>query len=144
MATPAPPVPPGYDPSTPPSDEEKEAEMPLTMAASVVLDALPRDAAAALEGAVDTTLEKVTVRLQPVGSAPILRQRVFKIAASKKFETVIRSLRKKLSLKESESVFCYVNSVFSPSPEEGVGNLWNCFKVKDELVVCYSVAPAFG
>jgi ubiquitin-like protein ATG12 len=27
-------------------------------------------------------------------------------------------------LKDHESVFCYVNSVFAPGLDEGVGNLW--------------------
>lgn len=27
-------------------------------------------------------------------------------------------------MQETESVFCYVNSVFAPGLDEGVGNLW--------------------
>jgi ubiquitin-like protein ATG12 len=34
-----------------PDDEDADADLPLTMAASVVLTALPRDAKSALEGA---------------------------------------------------------------------------------------------
>lgn len=62
-------------------------------------------------------------------------------------------------------MFCYVNSVFAPGLDEGVGGLWKvctqrtakgrvvrgvmlmgmqCFKTKDELVVAYSTTPAFG
>lgn len=66
----------------------------------------------------------VTVRFHPLPSAPILRNRVFKISASQKFETVVRFLRKKLDCKDSESVCCYVNSVFSPGLDESVGGLW--------------------
>jgi ubiquitin-like protein ATG12 len=47
-------------------------------------------------------------------------------------------------VKEHESVFCYVGSVFAPSLDEGVGNLWSCFKQGEELVVAYALAPAFG
>jgi ubiquitin-like protein ATG12 len=47
-----------------------------------------------------------------------------------------------------EGVFCYVNSVFAPGLDEGVGGLWKCFKTgmgADEcLVVGYSLTPAFG
>ena len=37
-------------------------------------------------------------------------------------------LRKKLGA-ENGAVFCYVNSVFAPGLDEGVGNLWraSCF-----------------
>lgn len=33
-------------------------------------------------------------------------------------------LRRKLTLKDHESLFCYVNSVFAPGLDEGVGNMW--------------------
>lgn len=113
------------------------------MAASVVLTNLPRDASKALETAGNLGIEKskqharllegalqyanfaaVTVRLQPIGSAPHLNQRVFKLSTNQRFETIVRFLRKRLGVKEHESVFCYVGSVFSPALDEGVGNLW--------------------
>lgn len=107
----------------------------------------------------------MTVRFQPLPSAPILKNRVFKISASQKFETVVKFLRKKLDCKETDSVFCYVNSVFAPGLDEGVGGLWRvrsfdllvtralyssrslilqCFKTDDQLIVAYSMTPAFG
>ncbi|KAF2453789.1 ubiquitin-like autophagy protein Apg12-domain-containing protein [Lineolata rhizophorae] len=131
-------------PSSPSSSSSSNADLPLTTAASAVLTALPRDTRAALSSAGELGLPKVTVRLQPVGSAPALRQRVFKVGSGARFETVVRSLRRKLGARDHESVFCYVNSVFAPGLDEGVGNLWRCFKTKDELVVAYSVTPAFG
>lgn len=68
--------------------------------------------------------KSVTVRFKPVGSAPILRTLVFKISASMKFETVVNFLRKKLDCKPTDSVFLYVNSVFAPGLDEGLGNLF--------------------
>ncbi|KAL9087519.1 MAG: hypothetical protein Q9165_006630 [Trypethelium subeluteriae] len=130
--------------ATPIPNDEQAADLPLTMAASVVLTSLPKDAHEALEGAGELDQEKVNIRFQPVGSAPALRQRVFKISASQRFETVVRFLRRKLGTREHESVFLYVNSVFAPGLDEGVGNLWRCFKTKDELVVAYSTTPSFG
>lgn len=104
---------------------------------------------------------EVTVRFQPLPSAPILKNRVFKISASQKFETVVKFLRKKMDCKDTDSVFCYVNNVFAPGLDEGVGGLWRvslsclmcfyiyrlivqCFKTEDQLVVAYSMTPAFG
>jgi len=66
----------------------------------------------------------VPVRFQAVGSAPILSQKVFKVSASQKFETVVNFLRKKLQCKPTDSVFLYVNSIFAPGLDEGVGNLY--------------------
>lgn len=113
----------------------------MNMSASVMLTNLPRDATQALadvetidsgkgegaclfpySGSRLTTL--VTVRFQPLPSAPILKNRVFKVSASQKFETVVKFLRKKLDCKETDSVFCYVNSVFAPGLDEGMGGLW--------------------
>jgi ubiquitin-like protein ATG12 len=75
------------------------------------------------------SLLSVTIRLQPIGSAPHLNQRVFKLSTNQRFETIVRFLRKKLGVKEHESVFCYVGSVFSPALDEGVGNLWTVGKI---------------
>ncbi|RAK95001.1 ubiquitin-like protein ATG12 [Aspergillus ibericus CBS 121593] len=125
-------------------DDKQGADLPMTMSASVVLTSLPRDAHQALADAEAVDTGKVTVRFQPLPSAPILKNRVFKISASQKFETVVKFLRKKLDCKESDSVFCYVNSVFAPGLDEGVGGLWRCFKTDEQLIVAYSMTPAFG
>lgn len=102
--------------------------MPLTMSASVILSALPKDASTALQGAGDLAQAKVTIRLQAVGSAPDLKQKVFKISSTQHFSTVINFLRKRLGVQQGQGVFCYVNSVFAPSGDEIVGNLWRvCF-----------------
>ncbi|PGH14986.1 ubiquitin-like protein ATG12 [Helicocarpus griseus UAMH5409] len=125
-------------------DEDYGADLPLTMSASVVLTGLPKDAHQALADVDAIDSGKVTVRFHPLPSAPILRNRVFKISASQKFETVVKFLRKKLNCKDTDSVFCYVNSVFAPGLDEGVGGLWRCFKTDDQLLVAYSMTPAFG
>ncbi|KAH8730835.1 ubiquitin-like protein ATG12 [Phaeosphaeriaceae sp. PMI808] len=110
-------------------EEDDATEAPLTMAASVVLTNLPRDASKALESAGNLTVQKITVRLQPIGSAPHLNQRVFKLSTNQRFETIVKFLRKRLGTKAHESVFCYVGS---------------CFKQGEELVVGYAMSPAFG
>ncbi|EPS33787.1 hypothetical protein PDE_08749 [Penicillium oxalicum 114-2] len=125
-------------------DDAQGADLPMNMTASVMLTGLPRDAHQALADVEVIDAGKVTVRFQPLPSAPILKNRVFKISASQKFETVVKFLRKKLDCKDTDSVFCYVNSVFAPGLDEGVGGLWRCFKTDDQLIVAYSMTPAFG
>lgn len=114
--------------------EDEEADIPLTMAASVVLADLPQTAASALEQTAATTGpspdSKVVVRFKAVGSAPPLAQDVCKISSGRRFEEVVRYLRRKLRCKDTDSVFLYVNSSFAPSLDEVVGNLhqvWSFF-----------------
>lgn len=103
---------------------EDTPELPLTMSASVVLAELPRDAAAALASvAAFGPLDKVVVRFKPVGAAPALAQDLCKITATRRFEEVVRYLRRKLRCGDTDSVFLYVNSAFAPSLDEVVGNL---------------------
>ncbi|KAG6038953.1 Ubiquitin-like protein [Claviceps citrina] len=150
-ASPPPPYHP--PPATPPGDEDElepgstaeAAELPLTMSASVMLADLPRDATAALESVGGFAQEKVVVRFKPVGSAPSLAQELCKITATRRFEEVVRYLRRKLRCRDTDSVFLYVNSAFAPSLDEVVGNLHQCFKnAQDQLIIAYSMTPAFG
>ncbi|KAJ5826133.1 Autophagy-related protein 12 [Penicillium riverlandense] len=130
--------------SAPIPDDEHGADLPMNMTASLMLTGLPRDAHLALADVEAIDTGKITVRFQPLPSAPILKNRVFKVSASQKFETVVKFLRKKLDCKDTDSVFCYVNSVFAPGLDEGMGGLWRCFKTDDQLIVAYSMTPAFG
>ncbi|KZZ96701.1 Autophagy-related protein 12 [Moelleriella libera RCEF 2490] len=115
------------------------------MSASVMIADLPRDATAALASVGGFKQDKVVVKFKPVGSAPRLAQELCKISATRKFEEVVKFLRRKLKCKDTDSVFLYVNSAFAPSLEEVVGNLHQCFKnPQDQLVVAYSITPAFG
>lgn len=105
-------------------DDDGAPELPLTMSASAVLAELPRDAAAALASAAGAgPAGKVVVRFKPVGAAPALAQDLCKITATRRFEEVVRYLRRKLRCGPSDSVFLYVNSAFAPSLDEVVGNL---------------------
>ncbi|KAJ5991113.1 Autophagy-related protein 12 [Penicillium canescens] len=142
--TPSSGTPPGNTTNAPIPDDEHGADLPMNMSASVMLTNLPRDAHRALADVERIDSGKVTVRFQPLPSAPILKNRVFKVSASQKFETVVKFLRKKLDCKDTDSVFCYVNSVFAPGLDEGMGGLWRCFKTDDQLIVAYSMTPAFG
>ncbi|TVY84697.1 Ubiquitin-like protein ATG12 [Lachnellula suecica] len=111
----------------------------------MVLTSLPRDAASALSSAGDFPTPKVTVHFKAVGSAPSLQQSVCRISSAQRFETVVSYLRRKLRVGERESVFLYVNSSFAPALDEVVGNLHRCFRdSKDQLIVNYSMTPAFG
>lgn len=106
-----------------PDRRSPSPELPLTMTASAVLSSLPRDATSALAAAGQFAQEKILVRFKPVGSAPALSREVCKISAAQKFEAVVAYLRRVLKVKDTDSVFLYVNSSFAPSLDEIVGNL---------------------
>ncbi|KAL9619728.1 MAG: hypothetical protein Q9160_005659 [Pyrenula sp. 1 TL-2023] len=126
---------PGSSPTAPTvPDEDHGVDLPQTMSASVVLTSLPKSATQALREAEAVDDRKVEVRFTPLPNAPRLRQSRFKVSASQKFETVVNFLRKKLDCKPQDSVFLYVNSVFAPGLDEGVGNLWRV----SLLTFCFS------
>jgi ubiquitin-like protein ATG12 len=110
------------------------------MTASAILTSLPRDATAALAEANSSVTtgspgspgqaqqlqvpEKIVVRFKPVGAAPALRHEKSKVGTEQRFETVVGYLRRVLKVKDTDSVFLYVNSAFAPALDEVVGNLW--------------------
>jgi ubiquitin-like protein ATG12 len=90
--------------------------------------------------------EKVKVHFVAVGSAPIMKKTKFQISADQRFSAVVAFLRKmlKLSGDGNGSLFLYVQSAFVPSHEELIGDLRDCFSVRDELVIHYSIQEAWG
>ncbi|KAL3827181.1 hypothetical protein ACHAXA_006736 [Cyclostephanos tholiformis] len=95
-------------------------------------------------------LEKIKVHLVSVGSAPILKKTKFLMNADDRFAVAIAFLRKMLRLSSgsssvaANSLFLYVNAAFVPSPEERIGDLFDCFGTRGELVVHYSLQEAWG
>ncbi|CAL5443759.1 unnamed protein product [Camellia sinensis] len=84
---------------------------------------------------------KVVVHLRATGDAPILKQAKFKIAGTDKFAKVIDFLRRQL---HRETLFVYVNSAFSPNPDELVIDLYKNFGFDCKLVVNYACSMAWG
>ncbi|KAG9306351.1 hypothetical protein G9A89_018234 [Geosiphon pyriformis] len=87
---------------------------------------------------------KVVVRFRAIGNAPILRQNFYKITASNQFKAVIQFLRGQLDYKASDPLFLYINSAFSPAPDEIVANLHKCFNTDGHLIINYCTTAAWG
>eukprot|EP00249_Psilotum_nudum_P006854 c20111_g1_i1 orf=486-785(+) len=85
--------------------------------------------------------QKVIVLFRATGDAPILKQSKFKIGAAEKFAKVIDFLCRQL---HRETVFVYINSAFSPSPDETVLDLFENFGIDGKLVVNYACSMAWG
>ena len=92
---------------------------------------------------------KVKVHFVAVGRAPIMKKTKFQIGADQKFASVHAFLRRILKLSSnnsssSSSLFLYCSSAFVPGPDELLGDLRDCFSVRDELVIHYSLEEAWG
>ena len=95
---------------------------------------------------------EIKVHLVAVGSAPILKKSKFLMNADDRFAVAISFLRKVLKLSSAtstgavsaSSLFLYINAAFVPSPDERMGDLFDCFGTRGELVVHYSLQEAWG
>ena len=73
-----------------------------------------------------------------------MKKTKFAIASDQRFSSVTTFLRKMLKLSGTGgSLFLYINC-FVPSPDQLVGDLDECFSVRGELVVHYSLQEAWG
>ena len=108
-----------------------------------------------------------------VGSAPILKKSKFLIGEEDEFGVATAFLRRLLRLDSGSSsvtnlagnttssvggaslgntspmipapsLFLYINAAFVPSPDERIGDLYDCFGVRGELVIHYSLQEAWG
>ncbi|KAJ2485192.1 Ubiquitin-like protein [Coemansia sp. RSA 2050] len=94
--------------------------------------------------ATSTQPKKIVVRFKSIGNAPILKKAVYKISSAQRFQALIMFLRKELGYKPSDPLFVYVNSAFSPAPDETVYNLVRCFGLDNQLTINYATTPAWG
>lgn len=87
---------------------------------------------------------KVRIHLVAVGNAPILRKMKFLIDGKENVATLNAFLRSELKLADHEQVFTYCASAFSPSPQQEIDQLFQCFGARGELLVNYSITAAYG
>ncbi|GAA5927757.1 Atg12p [Sporobolomyces koalae] len=87
---------------------------------------------------------KVIIRFKATGNAPIMRQSVFKITASHRFQAVHAFLRTQLNLKPSDPLFLYLNSSFAPAPDDVISSLLASYGTEGQLNVNYSSTQAWG
>lgn len=85
--------------------------------------------------------EKISVRFQPISSAPALRPPSFKVAGTQTVGSILKFLMKRLRM---NTVHVYVLSSFQPTPDEKLGDLHELFKTNGELILSYCEGIAFG
>lgn len=91
-----------------------------------------------------TKSQKIEIRLQAAGDAPIMKQKNYKVDGEKQISWILAFIRKYLKLEAQDNLFVYVNQAFSPSPDQTVTNLAECFGQDNKLVLYYSRSQAWG
>ena len=80
-----------------------------------------------------------------VGWSRIFPMLFIQVDGEKKISWIIQFIRKYLKLEQNDSLFLYVNQAFSPSPDQTVSNLNECFGSADnKLVLYYSRSECWG
>ncbi|KAI5969613.1 ATG12 [Candida margitis] len=139
--------------------EDRWMDTRIPLSTSIVLDKLPasqqeqvektlekheqkhRITADSSHGPAPEEVSKVSIRFQPIGSTAAINPNVFKISSTQTIATLSKFLCKRLK----QNYLClYIQSSFSPAPEEKIGNLYELFKTKDELIISYCNSVAFG
>ncbi|PAV59507.1 hypothetical protein WR25_16313 [Diploscapter pachys] len=94
--------------------------------------------------------EKVTVLLQHVGDAPILKQKKFSVDRARTIAWFTQTIRKLMALEDNQNLFFYISQTFAPSPDHTFEALKDCYALtggdvsNDHLVLHYSTTPAWG
>ena len=79
-----------------------------------------------------------------VGSAPILKQKKFKVDSSKTIDFLSSTLKRLLKLGENDSLFLYVNQAFAPSLDSVLQQLHDCYSIDGKLMIHYCTTQAWG
>lgn len=87
-------------------------------------------------------VQKIPIRLRPVGQAPPLTSAKFQLSGTRPIFEVENFLRK--TLQTDKSLFLYCGSGFSPSPDQLLQDLFDCFQVGGELVIMYGIQENWG
>lgn len=88
--------------------------------------------------------EKVLVHFRATGDVKRMKQNKFKLNAKYQFSFILNWLRTQLQLKNTDSLFVYCTSAFSPSPDAVLHDIFKCFAIDGELVLNYCSTDAWG
>lgn len=124
--------------------EEENVETKVPLSTSLILNKLPSQKQLQLSKITnETSIYKVTIRFQPIGSTPSISPRVYKISSNQTISTINKFLIKRLKIKNN-LIYLYIQNSFQPNPDEKLGDLFNLFKINNELILSYCHSIAFG
>ena len=85
---------------------------------------------------------KVLLALRSVGEAPALKHNKFKLSGNKCIYEVEKFLRK--TLNHDKALYLYCGSGFSPTPDQLLQDLFDCFQIGGELLISYGFQETYG
>ena len=92
---------------------------------------------------VETAAEnKVLLVLKAVGDAQPLKHNKFKLNGGKPIMEVEKFLKKQLNY--DKSIYLYCGSGFSPTPDQLIKDLFECFQISGELLIFYGFQETWG
>eukprot|EP00823_Brevimastigomonas_motovehiculus_P000219 TRINITY_DN1032_c0_g2_i1.p1 TRINITY_DN1032_c0_g2~~TRINITY_DN1032_c0_g2_i1.p1 ORF type:complete len:123 (+),score=15.00 TRINITY_DN1032_c0_g2_i1:30-371(+) len=88
---------------------------------------------------------KVLVQFRAIPPAPRLKQNRFNTSATSPFSSIVEFLRTSLKCSATDPLYLYVDNVFTPSPDQMVYDLWECFhSANNELTIYYCTTEAYS
>ncbi len=88
---------------------------------------------------------KIPLNLRAVVGAPPLKQQKFKLDGKKTILDIEHFLVKSLSTPtHTQAVYVYLGAGFSPTHDQVLKDLFDCFQVNGELVISYGIQEAWG
>uniref|UniRef100_A0A4W5MTI1 Ubiquitin-like protein ATG12 n=1 Tax=Hucho hucho TaxID=62062 RepID=A0A4W5MTI1_9TELE len=88
--------------------------------------------------------KKIDVLLKAVGDTPIMKTKKWSVEKGRTVQSLSQFISRFLKMEANEQLFIYVNQSFSPSPDQEVGVLFECFGSDGKLVLHYCKSQAWG
>lgn len=88
--------------------------------------------------------KKIPIHLRSVGNAISLAQQKYKLEGTKVIYEVEKFLRKSFQINAEQSLYLYCGSGFSPTPDQLLQDLFDCFQSNGELIIFYGIQEAWG
>ncbi|KAJ5070146.1 ubiquitin-like protein atg12 [Anaeramoeba ignava] len=86
----------------------------------------------------------VIVKFIPTAGVPLTKITKFQIKKEWTIGQLSTWWRSKLKLDENQSLLFYIQQSFSPSLDETVENLYNCFQAGNILSISYALSVTWG
>jgi ubiquitin-like protein ATG12 len=87
---------------------------------------------------------KVLVEFRNAGDARRLAKNIVRINRNKRVLDLYNYLIAKLSIPKEETLYLFVSTAFKPALDEEIGDLYDCFAVRNMLTIFYCGKEAWG
>ena len=94
---------------------------------------------------ISNEIPKIRIKFLSVGEAPALTKSKYVLTGSKLMYDAEKFLKSRLPKTEANKVYYfYCGSSFSPTPDQILQDLYDCFQVGGELILQYGVREFWG